>query len=68
MGRLLGRLHRIGAIRPFAHRPQLDCQSFGRDSVALIREKFIPPDYKANYEALTTDLLQAVDELMTAVP
>ena len=67
MGRLLGRLHRIGAIRPFVHRPHLDGQSFGRDSVALISEHFIPAEYKANYDALTTDLLQGVDEVTAAV-
>lgn len=67
MGRLLGRLHRIGAIRPFVHRPHLDGQSFGRDSVALISEHFIPAEYKANYDALTADLLQAVDEVTAAV-
>jgi len=67
MGRLLGRIHSIGATRPFEHRPHLDCRSFGRDSVALISEKFIPPDYKANYDALTADLLQAIDEIMGSV-
>jgi len=29
LGRLLGRLHAIGALHPFAHRPRLDLQSFG---------------------------------------
>ncbi len=64
MGRLLGRIHSIGAIRPFAHRPRLDTRSFGYESVALISERFIPAEYKANYNALTADLLQAIDELM----
>jgi Ser/Thr protein kinase RdoA (MazF antagonist) len=67
LGRLLGRLHRIGALRPFVHRPQLDCTSFGRDSVTLISERFIPPSYKANYDALTSDLLQLIDDLLQAV-
>jgi Ser/Thr protein kinase RdoA (MazF antagonist) len=67
MGRLLGRLHSIGAIRPFEHRLTLDCQSFGHDSVALISESFIPVEYKANYDALTSDLLQTVEELMSDV-
>ena len=38
LGRLLGRIHRIGAIRPFTHRPVLDVASFGHASVALIGE------------------------------
>jgi Ser/Thr protein kinase RdoA (MazF antagonist) len=67
LGRLLGRIHRLGATRPFRHRPRLDVQSFGRDSVALIGDRFVPPEYKANYEALTRDLLQAADSLLAAV-
>jgi Ser/Thr protein kinase RdoA (MazF antagonist) len=67
MGRLLGRLHRIGAVRPFQHRPALDVQSFGRESVALISERFIPPEYKANYDALTAELLPALDEIFRSV-
>jgi Ser/Thr protein kinase RdoA (MazF antagonist) len=66
LGRLLGRLHRIGAVRPFRHRPRLDSRSFGHDSVALIRERFIPAEYKANYDALTGELLQAVEEAIAA--
>ncbi len=67
MGRLLGRLHRIGATQPFRHRPALDVQSFGCESVELISERFIPPDYKANYDALSRDLLQAVEALFQEV-
>ena len=29
LGRMLGRIHRIGAVRPFVHRPALDSRSFG---------------------------------------
>jgi len=64
MGRTLGRMHAIGAIRTFEHRPRLDCKSFGHDAVALISDAFIIPEYKANYDALTGDLLQSLDELL----
>jgi len=60
LGRLLGRLHAIGALRPFAHRPRLDLQSFGSDSVTFISERCVPVSHKANYDALSRDLLQAV--------
>ncbi|MCD4688509.1 MAG: serine/threonine protein kinase [Desulfuromonadaceae bacterium] len=63
LGRLMGRIHSVGALRPFQHRPRLDSQSFGRDSVALISERFVPPETKANYDALTTDLLQAIETI-----
>lgn len=67
LGRLLGRLHRIGAVRPFSHRPRLDSRSFGHESVSLISERFIPPEYKANYDALTRELLQTIDALISSV-
>ncbi len=66
LGRLLGRIHRIGSLRPFLHRPRLDCQSFGRESVELISDRFVPPEYKANYDALTADLLQGIEEIFAA--
>lgn len=67
MGRLLGRLHSIGAVRPFEHRPALDCQSFGHASVALISEAFIPAGHRSNYQALTKDLLQTAETILTEV-
>jgi len=63
MGRTLGRLHAVAATRSFAHRPRLDSSSFGHASVALIGEKFMIPEYQANYRAITRDLLQAIDDL-----
>ncbi len=67
LGRLLGRLHSIGATRPFRHRPRLDVETFGRKSVALISERFIPPDLKANYDALAADLLDAIADILQQV-
>jgi len=63
MGRLLGRLHAVGALRPFAARPRLDLQSFGHDSVAFIGDGFISAEYRDNYLALTRDLLETIETL-----
>jgi Ser/Thr protein kinase RdoA (MazF antagonist) len=67
LGRLLGRIHLIGACRPFRHRPQLDSRSFGHNSVALISARFIPPDYQQAYDSLSADLLKVVDEIIARV-
>ncbi|RNC71756.1 MAG: serine/threonine protein kinase [Desulfuromonadales bacterium] len=64
LGRMLGRIHRIGAVKPFEHRPTLDSQSFGHDSVALITERFIPDEYRPSYTAVTAQLLEAIDGIM----
>ncbi|HEY0892673.1 MAG TPA: serine/threonine protein kinase, partial [Cellvibrio sp.] len=43
LGRTLGRIHALGQARPFAHRPALDIQTFGRDSYDfLMANDFIP--------------------------
>lgn len=63
LGRLMGRLHRIGAQRPFVQRPALDSRSFGYDSVALLQERFIPAEYRQSYQVITHDLLQGIDEI-----
>jgi Ser/Thr protein kinase RdoA (MazF antagonist) len=61
LGRMLGRMHRIGAVRPFKHRPVLDCLSFGHESVALIKEQFIPSEYRESYTVLTAQLLERIE-------
>jgi Ser/Thr protein kinase RdoA (MazF antagonist) len=65
LGRMLGRMHRIGAVRSFQHRPALDSLGFGHESVALIREQFIPAEYRESYTALTTQLLEAIDRILS---
>ncbi|HCE66971.1 MAG: stress response serine/threonine protein kinase YihE [Geobacteraceae bacterium GWC2_55_20] len=67
LGRMLGRIHSIGSVQPFSHRPTLDSKSFGYDSVPLILESFIPLDYRPSYEAVTGQLLQAIDGIMAGI-
>lgn len=64
LGRMLGRMHCIGAVRPFRHRPTLDSAGFGHESVALIREQFIPPEYRESYQSLTGQLLDRIDRIL----
>jgi Ser/Thr protein kinase RdoA (MazF antagonist) len=66
LGRLLGRLHRIGAVRPFVHRPRLDLQSFGTESVAFVSAHCVPASHRDNYAALAAELLQAIEATFTA--
>lgn len=60
IGRLMGRIHLVGAVRAFTCRPTLDLESYGYRSVALIEEGFIPPSLKASYEAASSELLALV--------
>ncbi|HEY5800436.1 MAG TPA: serine/threonine protein kinase, partial [Burkholderiaceae bacterium] len=61
MGRFLGRIHAIGAIVPFAHRPALDQQTFGHAPRAYILERdIVPLDLKAAYDSVTAQALDGV--------
>ena len=66
LGRMLGRIHCMGAVRPFVHRPVLDSRSFGHASVELIQRSFIPEEYRESYVAVTTQLLQEIDAIIAA--
>ncbi|MDD2686328.1 MAG: serine/threonine protein kinase [Gallionella sp.] len=61
MGRFLGRIHAIGAIKPFQHRPTLSVASFGtapRDY--LLSHDFIPSDLTAAYHSVAEQALSGV--------
>lgn len=64
LGRLMGRIHGIGAARPFDHRPRLDSQGFGWDSYRLISEQFIPDELRSAYDSLALDVLNRVEEIL----
>ncbi len=66
LGRCLGRIHALGASRPFIYRPRLDIQSYGYDSIALIQQAFIPEELKVAYSTLTTDLMKRIESEMCA--
>jgi len=68
VGRLLGRLHAIGSIRRFAHRPTLSVQEFGEDAAAFILGSgLLPSHVEAAYASLSRDLLQAIGEVMAGI-
>ncbi len=67
LGRLMGRIHLVGAVQPFEHRPTIDSQSYGHKSAELVGQHHIPNSLKESYVSLTRDLLQLVDEKIAAV-
>lgn len=61
LGRFIGRIHAVGAIRPYAERPQLDIASFGEEPRAyLLAQDFIPPELREAYDSVATQALQGV--------
>lgn len=67
LGRLLGRMHLVGATRPFEHRPTIDVQSYGYDSAAFVSEHFMPMELKTSYDTLTRDILQLIEDKIAQV-
>jgi Ser/Thr protein kinase RdoA (MazF antagonist) len=52
LGRYLGRIHGVGAGRPFASRPMLDAESFGREPRDwLLAHDFVPADLRAAWQS-----------------
>lgn len=66
MGRFIGRIHAVGSIRPFQHRPTLSVEHFGDESYRYVLEKgFIPPDLQLAYRSLAEDVLKQVRQCFT---
>lgn len=61
LGRFIGRMHAVGALKTFAHRPVIDIESFGREpSRYVIDHEFVPPDLEAAYRSVVSDVLERV--------
>jgi len=61
MGRFMGRIHAVGALRDFEHRPTLDIESFGvRPREYLLAHGFIPQDILAAYGSVSQQALEGV--------
>jgi len=62
IGRFIGRIHAVGASRPFSHRPTLDAASFGREpSALLLADDWIPPELEPAYRSVVEHALDEVD-------
>lgn len=62
MGRMLARMHTVGFGRPFRHRPAIDVQTFGIESVEFVKAHCLPADLRLAYSSLADDLLRLCTE------
>ncbi len=68
LGRLLGRMHALGAQQPFRHRPTLNVQLFGHDSLAyLLEQEVVAEDVRHNYRQAAEQALQLVSQQFEAI-
>ena len=69
MGRFLGRIHAVGAIAPFAHRPALDLETFGTEPRDwLLAHDFMPPDLLEAWRSIAAQALDGVRALLRRAP
>jgi Ser/Thr protein kinase RdoA (MazF antagonist) len=60
-GRLMGRIHAVGASAAYQHRPLLDATSFGDEPRAwLLANDFIPADLLESWSSVTAQALAGV--------
>lgn len=68
LGQFLGRIHALGAARPFQQRPALTPESFGDQSLRyLLEHEQIAAEYQQQYRDLAQQLLQRVHTAFSAV-
>lgn len=61
IGRFIGRIHAVGAARPFVERPALDADTFGRaPGDWLLRHGVVPPELRAAYTSVLDQALAGV--------
>jgi Ser/Thr protein kinase RdoA (MazF antagonist) len=61
MGRYLGRIHAVGALAPFRHRPALDIATFGEAPREwLLAHAFVPADLADAWSSISAQALDGV--------
>lgn len=61
LGRFIGRIHAVGAVRSFVERPRLDIESFGEEPRAFLLDKhFIPDDLTEAYRSVSSQVLDGI--------
>jgi len=62
IGRLLGRVHAVGASRSAPHRVSIDVQTYGRTNLEfLLKGGFIPVEFRGRYEKVANGLFEKID-------
>ena len=68
LGRYLGRIHAVAAVKPFEHRPRLDIETFGHEPRRYLGEHdVIPLDVRDSYLCAADEALKRVEATFEAV-
>ena len=63
IGRFIGRIHAVGAAKPFLYRDSISIEGFGHEPRAwLLEHGFIPPDLLEAWKAVTEQALHSIEK------
>lgn len=69
LGRLLARIHGVGATRPVQHRKKLTADTYAREPVSFLLSKgFLPPQWAKRYERVVERLAKLYEAWSVGVP
>src|SRR5690606_35198433 len=69
LGRLVARIHNIGALKKPKHRRKLDAATYAYEPLAILEEKgFLPERWADRYRAAVKHIADAYTERMKGVP
>lgn len=68
LGRALGRMHRLGAVRPFQVRPALTVERLGLAAQAdVLASGLLPEGLEASYHEASSQLIEQIEAVLEAV-
>jgi Ser/Thr protein kinase RdoA (MazF antagonist) len=63
LGRFIARIHAVGALDEFRHRPEIGVQEFGLEPMRyVLAHDFVPADLRVAYETTARDVLARVKQ------
>ncbi len=68
IGRLLGRIHAVGAVRTFRERPGLGPELGRSAGTWLLENDWLPPEHRSQYEQLASELLENIEAAFASIP
>ena len=67
LGRLLGRIHNVGATRPAPHRIRIEPATYGISNLEfLLKHQWIPPEFVRRYEQAVREICKISEPLFKA--
>jgi len=68
VGRLLGRVHNVGASKAAKHRIQLTPQTYGRANLDYLLDKWVPADFRRRYQGAVQSIIQLSEPWFANTP